>query len=164
MHPPGLELRDIHQPPAPPWWPPAPGWWLLAVLVLLAIAFGFWWWARRQRRQRAIEAVFDDALAKAPTPADEVAAMSSLLRRAARRREPGAEHLQGEAWLALLDGEPRARGIRPRGRQATPDAAFTHGPGRLLLDGGYRRDADPEQVDALRSLARARFLQWMGRR
>ncbi|MBW8811363.1 MAG: DUF4381 domain-containing protein, partial [Lysobacter sp.] len=36
------------------------------------------------------------------------------------------------------------------------------GAGRLLLDGGYRREVDREQADALRELARRRFLRWMG--
>ena len=30
-----LPLRDIHEPPAPPWWPPAPGWWIVLGIVLL---------------------------------------------------------------------------------------------------------------------------------
>lgn len=142
MADPSLVLRDIHQPPAPPWWPPAPGWWLLAAIVLLAIGAWVWWAARRRRRRRAIAATFDDTVAAAGTPAAQVAAMSELLRRAARRLDPGADRLQGEAWLALVD---------------LPD-----GPGRLLLEGGYRREVEPQQVEALRPLVRARFLQWMG--
>ena len=42
MADPTLVLRDIHQPPAPPWWPPAPGWWMLAAFMLLAIAAWAW--------------------------------------------------------------------------------------------------------------------------
>jgi hypothetical protein len=153
-----LVLRDIHQPPAPGWWPPAPGWWLLAAALLaVMLVLGAWWW-RRRRRRRAIEALFDDAIAAAASPAAEVAAMSELLRRAARRRHPQAETLHGEAWLALLDREPAARG-----RGQAPAEAFSAGPGRLLLDGGYRRDTDPQAVAALRELARRRFLQWMTR-
>lgn len=139
---PSLVLRDIHHPPAPPWWPPAPGWWLLAALLLLAIGAWAWWAARRRKQRRAIAAVFDDTVAAGDTPAAQVAAMSELLRRAARRLDPDADRLQGEAWLSFI--------------------GFDEGPGRLLLDGGYRYEVDPQQVDALRPLARARFLQWMG--
>ncbi|MGH8084332.1 MAG: DUF4381 family protein [Lysobacter sp.] len=141
MADPSLVLRDIHQPPAPPWWPLAPGWWVLAALLLLAFGAWLWWTARRRRQRRAVAAVFDDAVAAAATPAAQVAAISELLRRAARRRQPGADRLHGQAWLAFIDLDEDA--------------------GRLLLDGGYRPDIGPQQVDALRPLARARFLQWM---
>ncbi|MFD0739209.1 DUF4381 family protein [Lysobacter koreensis] len=143
-----LVLRDIHRPPAPPWWPPAPGWWWLA-LVLLAVAAGLVFLrARRRERRRAIAVLFDSSVDAAPTPATQVAAMSELLRRAARQRDPAADRLHGEAWLAFLDSDDRQCG-------------FTRGPGRLLLEGGYQRDADPRAVTALRELARARFLTWM---
>ena len=140
MGAPDLVLRDIHQPPAPPWWPPAPGWWLLLALVLLLAALWAWHSARQRRRRRTIEAVFDDAVAAARTPTEQIAAMSELLRRAARKVDPGADRLDGEAWLKLL---------------ALDDAT-----GRVLLEGGYQRDIDPRRVDELRPLARARFLQW----
>ena len=140
MGAPDLVLRDIHQPPAPPWWPPAPGWWLLLALVLLLAALWAWHSARQRRRRRTIEAVFDDAVAAAGTPTEQIAAMSELLRRAARKVDPGADRLDGEAWLKLL---------------ALDDAT-----GWVLLEGGYQRDIDPRRVDELRPLARARFLQW----
>jgi hypothetical protein len=141
-----LVLRDIHQPPAPPWWPPAPGWWLVAALVVAAVIV----WAvleLRRRRQRASHAaVFEDRVAAASTRPQQVAAMSELLRRATRQRDRDADALQGEAWLAWLDGDDPAR-------------PFTVGPGRLLLDGGFRPDIDADRLDALRPVARARFLQ-----
>ena len=74
--------------------------------------------------------------------------MSELLRRAARRVRPSADVLDGEAWLALLD-------------EGLPQPAFRVGPGRLLLDGGYRREIAGGQVEALRNVARARFESWM---
>ncbi|MGY0799376.1 DUF4381 family protein [Lysobacter sp. A286] len=156
-----LVLRDIHQPPAPPWWPPAPGWWLLAALVL-ALVGGWAWWARRRRRRlAAIAAVFDEVVAAATTPAAEVAAISELLRRAARRVNPEADRLQGDAWLELLDRDVKTKG--KRGKRAADNRGFHQGPGRLLLDGGYRKQVDPKEVAALRPLARARFLQWMAK-
>jgi hypothetical protein len=146
----GLVLRDIHQPPAPSLWPPAPGWWLLFALVLVLIAAAWVWHHRKQRKQRAIARLFDAAIAHAQSLPAQVAAMSELLRRAARRRDPQADKLQGEAWLAFLDaGDPGRR--------------FSQGAGRLLLEGGFRRDADAQQVAALRDLARERFLGWMAK-
>ena len=154
-----LLLRDIHQPPAPSWWPPAPGWWLLAsAMVVVAVIFFVWRW-HRIRRRRQIAELFDAALATADSPADQVAAMSQLLRRAARRIDPEADRLQGDAWLAFLDSHA---GRVPRGKHATSTVnPFSHGPGRLLLDGPFRREIDRNEVVALRSLARSRFQQWM---
>lgn len=144
-----LALRDVHLPGAPSWWPLAPGWWLL-LAVSAALALSLWWWQRRRaRRKREAERVFDEALATAATPVAQVAAMSELLRRAGRRRDRAADTLDGQAWLEFLD----------RGSKRDDFAA---GPGRLLLEGGYRRQVDPAQVQALRELARRRFLQWMG--
>lgn len=165
MADPTLVLRDIHQPIAPPWWPPAPGWWLLAAIVLLAIAAWAWFAARRRRRARAIAAIFDRALAAADTPSAQVAVMSELLRRAGRRRDPAADRLHGDAWLAFLDGPAdgagKRRGSRTAARGRAGSIRFSQGPGRLLLDGGFRREVDPDHVAALRAIARARFLGWM---
>ena len=113
---------------------------LLMTLPTLAAAAGAGVAALQGARARAIAAVFDDAVAAAGTPTSQVAAMSELLRRAARRVDPQADRLQGEAWLQFL--------------------GFDDSTGWLLLDGGYRREIEPRQVDALRPLARARFLQW----
>ena len=129
-----LVLRDIHQPPAPPWWPPAPGWWLVAAMLLLALAVASWFAARRRKRQRAI-ARCSMTLAARRTPAAQVAAMSELLRRAARRVNPKPTSA-GRSLAAF----PRC------GRQA---AACSRRRGRLLLEGGYRREVDAGQVAAL---------------
>jgi hypothetical protein len=144
-----LVLRDIHAPAAPPWWPPAPGWWLLFAALVLITGLGAWWLARRRRRAHAIARLFDDALARADTPAARIAAISELLRRAARRRDPQADRLQGEAWLTFLD-----TGL------ARP--VFAAGAGSVLRDGAFRRDVSEDDVEALRGVARARFIEWMG--
>ncbi|UNK50904.1 DUF4381 domain-containing protein [Lysobacter sp. S4-A87] len=151
-----LVLRDIHSHPAPPWWPPAPGWWLLAAAVLLLCAAVTWAVLRRRSRRRAITELFDRSVDAAGSPAAQVAAMSELLRRAARRHDADADRLQGEAWLAFLDA---GSATKPR---AAANSDFSRGHGRLLLDGGYRRDVTTADVHALRPLARSRFLQWMG--
>ncbi len=149
-----LPLRDIHQPPAPPWWPPAPGWWWLAAVLLALLALAAWWWLRAQRRRAAIARLFDARLRAANTPVEQVAAMSELLRRAARQRAPGADHLQGEAWLAFLDGEGGAK-------VAHGPHPFSEGAGRMLLDGGFRRDVGEDDAAALLPLARRRYLELM---
>jgi hypothetical protein len=145
-----LVLRDIHQPPAPPWWPPAPGWWLLIAGVAVIVSIVAWVALRRHRRARAIASLFDARLAQAQTPAEEIAAMSELLRRAARLRDPDADKLLGDDWLHFLD----------TGLQAP---VFSTGAGTILRDGGYRRDVAQHDVDALRVAARTRFLDWMAR-
>lgn len=151
MSPAELPLRDVHLPPAPPWWPPAAGWWWVGAAVLLLLAALLWLAYRRHARRRRWQRQFDLELAAAGTPADRVAAMSGLLRRAARRVEPGADTLREEAWLALLDGRK--------------GSAFSAGPGRVLLEGGFRADLSTAEVARLEPLARQRFLQLMaGRR
>lgn len=146
--PASLPLRDIHLPPAPPWWPPAPGWWWLAAAVAAVLAFVIARQWRRRRRRLALARLFDDAVARSPTPAARIGAMSELLRRVARRVDPAAATFAGDDWLRFLD----------RGR-ATHD--FQSGAGALLRDGAFRSDVAECDVEALRLLARARFLEWM---
>lgn len=147
---PALPLKDVHPGVAPGWWPPAPGWWVLfAVVLAFGLAAGWWVWRRRQRRQRAA-ALFDATLAASPTPVAQVAAMSELLRRAARRIDPHADRLEGDDWLRFLDA-------------GLPSPVFQQGPGALLRDGAFRPQVDPAEVAALRDVARRRFLDWMRR-
>jgi len=143
----GLVLRDIHQPPAPSWWPPAPGWWVVAAMSAAAIAVVAWWYWRRHARRRALARLFDLQVARTGAPAAQLASMSELLRRAARRIDPAADTLLGDEWLRFLD-----RGL------AKP--VFSSGPGAILRDGGYRPQVAQPEVDAVRPLARARFLAW----
>ena len=146
-----LTLHDVHAGIAPGWWPPAPGWWMLAVITLVAVAVFAWWWLRRRRRHRVLLRLFDEAIDHATTPAQQVAAMSELLRRAARRRDPAADRLEGEAWLHFLD-------------DGQPGKPFSDGAGTLLRDGGFRADVAEDDVVALHALARQRYLSWMQRR
>lgn len=155
MDPASLPLRDIHPPLPPPLWPPAPGWWLLGLAVVAAV-LGAWWWRRhRARRRAAIIAVFDEAVAAAGTPDEQLAAMSELLRRAARRIDPRADRLDGAAWLEFLDRHD------PGSAESGTGMAFSSGPGRVLLTGPWRRDVGDEEVERLRPLARTWFLARM---
>jgi hypothetical protein len=143
-----LPLKDVHPGVPPSWWPPAPGWWILVGIAILVVA-GAWWWHRRRRlRRAAILRLFEETVDAAGSPAQQVAAMSDLLRRAARRKDPQADRLQGDDWLRFLD-----RGMTP--------PCFEHGPGALLLDGAFRRDTDAGAARALRGVARVRYLTWM---
>ncbi|ROP76749.1 uncharacterized protein DUF4381 [Stenotrophomonas rhizophila] len=145
-----LPLRDVQLPPSPSWWPPAPGWWLVfAAIMLVVAAIWAWQWRRRRARQRWLD-LFDAQVSQAGSPVLEVAAIAELLRRAARQYQPGAERLQGDAWLAFLD-EKNSR-------------AFSEGDGALLLDGGYRPSVDAEAVQRLRVLARRRYLSLLTER
>jgi hypothetical protein len=143
-----LPLRDVHLPPAPSGWPPAPGWWIVFATVLL-VGIAWAWWRRRVRRRRyVIERVFDDRLLGIDSASAGIAAMSELLRRAARRRDPAAATLSGDDWLRFLDAGQR-----------TP--VFSAGAGRTLLEGGFRREVSSQEFDALRHVVRARFVELM---
>jgi len=142
-----LPLRDVHLPAAPSWWPLPPGWWMVigAVLVVTVVVAGLLW-LRRRRRRRWL-ALFDGQVAAALEGPVRLAAISDLLRRAARRADARAAQLQGEAWLRFLDGR--------QGRE------FSDGEGRLLLEGAYRPQVDVQGVEQVRALARTRFLELM---
>lgn len=143
-----LQLQDVHLPPAPDWWPPAPGWWIV-LAALAAIAIGVWLWRRRVRRRRAVvEALFDETLEGVDGVSARIATMSELLRRAARRRDPRADRLSGDAWLKFLDAGQRM-------------PVFSAGAGRTLLEGGFRRDVGAQEFDALRGIVRTRFVELM---
>lgn len=151
MSPIELPLRDVHEPVAPPWWPPAPGWWIVFGVLLAIVAMLAWWRWRRARRQRLAARLFDDTVAAADTPVQQVAAISGLLRRAARQRHPAAATLDGDDWLRLLD-------------EGLPPSTFAGAPAALLRDGAFRPEVDQNAVEALRIAARARFLDWMAPR
>ena len=143
-----LVLRDVHEGIAPEWWPPAPGWWLVLTVVAVVAAFVAWRVVAKRRRRAAILRLFDDSIARAETPSEQIAAMSELLRRAARRKNATADTLEGEAWLRFLD-------------EGMPQPVFSAGAGSLLRDGGFRADVTGQESDALRSIARQRYLLWM---
>jgi hypothetical protein len=149
--PDALPLRDVHLPSSPAWWPPAPGWWMVfAALALIAAA---WWWRRRRsHRQRiAIEALFDGSIDAVDGASARIAAMSELLRRASRNRDPRADRLSGDEWLRFLDADRRM-------------PMFSAGVGRTLLEGGFRRDVGEQEYAALRDIVRVRFVELMTQR
>jgi hypothetical protein len=109
---PGPQLRDIHLPPAPPWWPPAPGWWALAVVLLALLLAGIWWWRRhrralRQRRQvlRELDRLARQHQRDGDGPA-LASALHQLLRRVARQHDARAARQRGDAWRQTLARVP----------------------------------------------------------
>lgn len=145
---PALDLRDVHAGIAPAWWPPAPGWWIVFAAAALIVALLAWRWLRGKRRAAAILRLFDDTVAGAGTPSQQVAAISELLRRAARRKDAKAATLEGEAWLRFLD-------------EGMPHPVFATPVGSLLCDGMFRADVTDREAEALRAIARERYLRWM---
>lgn len=141
-----LVLRDVHVPASPSFWPPAPGWWVVLAVVALSVVAVVVWRLAVRRRQRRWQEWFD-AASDAHSAADRLAAISERLRRAARRVDPVADRLEGEAWLQFLDGRH--------------GQSFSQGPGRVLLDGGYRRDVPLTELADATAVARTRFLELM---
>jgi Domain of unknown function (DUF4381) len=133
-----LQLRDIHLPPAPPFWPPAPGWWVVAAVLLALLAWGGYaaWRQLRLRRQRRrvmdVLARLESGLASERSP-EGLAHVSVLLRRLALMRFPRARvaALTGRAWLRFLD-------------ESGGQGRFTDGPGRVLASGPYQRALPPD--------------------
>ncbi|OOG47750.1 DUF4381 family protein [Rhodanobacter sp. C01] len=118
--PTGPNLRDIHLPPAPPWWPPAPGWWGLAALLLLALLLGTWWWRRHRHGIRQREQVLHelDGLALQYQRDGDQPALASglhqLLRRVARQHDVRAAQQRGTAWRQTLARVPVNAGTLDR--------------------------------------------------
>ena len=144
-----LQLHDVHLSSSPSWWPPAPGWWLVVLALVLAVVV-MWFWRRRAHRLRVqSERLFDTTVDAADDLPARIAVMSELLRRAARRRDPSADRLAGDAWMRFLDA-------------GQPMPVFSAGAGRTLLEGGFRREVGEQEYAALRGIVRARFVELMG--
>lgn len=143
-----LLLRDVQEGIAPAWWPLAPGWWVVLAAIVVIAGFVIWRGLRARRRRTAIVRLFDDAVDRADNPAQQVAAISELLRRAGRRKHAQADTLEGDEWLRILD-------------EGLPQPLFSTGAGALLLEGGFRRDVAAAEVEGLRAIARQRYLSWM---
>jgi hypothetical protein len=138
-------LRDIHTPPAVPWWPPAVGWWVLIGLLVGAAAWGHWYWRRRRRGmvQQAALQVLARAQEEFRHSGDAVqlaAQISQLLRRVAVAKFPDLKPggLTGQDWLDFLD-------------LTGGTTQFSQGVGRVLLTGPYqpRREIDAKALVAL---------------
>jgi hypothetical protein len=126
-----LPLRDIHLPLPVGWWPPAPGWWLLFTLAVSACALLAWRYRSQFRERAALRALrrVQLELEAGRTPVACMQRISSVLRRFAMSVAGGlpVAGLTGERWLKFLDSR-------------WEQAAFSEGPGRVLIFGPYAPD------------------------
>lgn len=146
---PALVLRDVQLAHTPAWWPLPPGWLLVLLVIAVLLLAGLVLILRRWQLRRGWARQFDQAMARADSPVAQVLAAAELLRRGALLHAPQAAALQGAAWLAWLDAG---------------GTSFSAGPGRLLLDGGYRAVLPADQAQAACALARRRFITLMATR
>ena len=136
------ELRDIRPPDAVSWWPPAPGWWVVGLLgtALFVVCF------LRARRYllspaRAAARELKKIKREYHTSHDVDAlavALSIFLRRCVLAAFPrvDAAGLTGDAWLSFLD-------------RTGATAAFTDGPGRVLISAPYQTSTNIEAESLL---------------
>jgi hypothetical protein len=107
------QLRDIHETQAVPWWPPAPGWWVLALLVLVLLAWAgkrlFSLYRDYKRRKNML--VWIDNLNSTVDPQKDPQMYLSTLNRifkvVALRAFPG-QHcalMAGQEWEEFLRGK-----------------------------------------------------------
>ena len=104
------QLQDIHSAGHPGWWPPAPGWWLLAICLLLVLAFvvkrTLGWLSVRGRRKawlRTLEEL-NQEYDPVKQPHEYLAGLNRLFRAVAVKAFPGTAcaRLQGEEWVAFI--------------------------------------------------------------
>ncbi len=149
------QLRDVHMPMEPSWFPPAPGWWLLAILILLAVAWGalhlLRWWQRRRpvRQARALHAELCEALNSGRIdPQTYLHQCNALLKRLLVVALGHQEYARqaGDDWLLSLD-------------VLSDSTEFSNGPGRVLGDERFREDPqfDPQRFTAVMQQTLARI-------
>ncbi len=154
------QLRDIHPPPALPWWPPAPGWWILAAAALSLViwqSIRLWRRWRRFRPSRRALSLYQNL--KRQLEAESIShqawlhEINKLLKRLAVH---GLGHVEvvpawGDDWLRYLD-------------QRYGQPAFSQGPGRCLGAARFQpnTEMDVQALDALitRFLNRERQRFW----
>ncbi|MGH8551015.1 MAG: DUF4381 domain-containing protein [Methylococcales bacterium] len=128
-----LPLRDWHEPTAVGWWPPAPAWWILMISSIFLLAAGLWLWRHLTRvTVRKLARKEMECLKQAPelSDSDRVQQLSILIRRVCLSVYPRSEiaRLTGKEWLQLLD-------------KTLDEPSFSEGPGKVLIDAPYRKDA-----------------------
>ena len=99
---PQLALADIQEPVLNTFWPPAPGWWLLAVLVIVLLAYGFrFFWRRWQKALPLRQAKAELRLINQPQQSAE---LNELLKRLVLCYSPGHQVLSApvKQWQDFL--------------------------------------------------------------
>jgi heme exporter protein D len=102
------ELRDIHLPPEVSWWPLAYGWWLVAISLLVLLAFVVRGIRRRRRsvKRFALEELkqLEEGFRVHQNSVELAVGLSELLRRMALARFARADvaSLFGKRWVHFL--------------------------------------------------------------
>lgn len=99
---PQLALADIQEPVLNTFWPPAPFWWLLAVLVILLLAYGFrFFWQKWQKALPLRQAKAELRLINKP---EQSAELNELLKRLVHCYSPGHPVLSApvQQWQDFL--------------------------------------------------------------
>jgi hypothetical protein len=154
----GPQLRDVHVPHVSLWWPLAPGWWVLAGVLLIAVVVLVLLWRRRAAWHRYVDGTLNDLRDASQRHAQDgdtarfAAAVSQLLRRVARTRDPRSVTLRGTAWRdALASLAPR----QDVSRLAELDNAM-YRPAASIDASAVARDAEAWVREALRRDAQPR--------
>jgi len=104
------QLRDIHTVPELPWWPPAPGWWILAVLLLVVLA---WTLRKLQLRLRARQrrklllgfiAQVEQQVDPQASPQEYLSGLNRVFKIVAIQAFPecACAHMKGSEWTDFL--------------------------------------------------------------
>ena len=122
------QLRDIHEPAAPPFWPIPLGWWLLAICVVVAFSSLIWWLRARRIADRPYRVIRETAaqlqqlrFENQVTEHAYVAAINRLYKHLLVDVEaiPGAIRADGVRWLIML-------------ATRFGNDSFVSGPGKML--------------------------------
>lgn len=106
------QLSDIQTPEPVGWWPPAPGWWVLALVLVLALAWGVWRWLQYRKhtryRNQALRILRDiEAQKQLVPPAQSLERIHALLKRSAlttyKHSRNTIAHLYGRDFFVFLE-------------------------------------------------------------
>ncbi|MDH5372639.1 MAG: DUF4381 domain-containing protein [Acidimicrobiia bacterium] len=143
--PPLTGLHDIMMPEAVAWVPQTAGWYMVAILfsvglVWIALVLRRRWFVNRYRKVALLELDRIEAMARNSDFREKgLAELPVLLKRTALSCKPREEvaALTGEEWLRYLDA-------------SYGGTEFVHGPGRLLIQLGYRAHGSSQEAEQRR--------------